>query len=329
MKPSSCWTRAAAVAGILMISARLAPAQKPLPLEETEEWYLPTTDGCRLYIWERGKGPDTVIVLNGGFGQDITYMLPSMMQVEDRYRVIFYDPRGALRSACPDSAISLQKHVDDLDRIRVALGAKRLNIVGHSMGTVLAMNYLTQHPQNVGAIVLVGAIPARSEPRDSGTTFASRMVEGRRLMVERPETYAEYRKAGLDLKDSASFTPQQRARLARIRLASMATYHVDRWRTLRTFYNASAGAAAGRTTPELWDYTPAIANHRCRVWILIGDHDYVDYGLPRHKRWVADVPNARLAIVPNAGHVPWIDDPALYRKYVLDGLGKGAECKGG
>ena len=81
--------------------------------------------------------------------------------------------------------------------------------------------------------------------------------------------------------------------------------------------------------PELWDYTPAIAQHRCRVWILIGDHDYVDYGLPRHKRWVADVPNARLAIVPNAGHVLWLDDPALYRRYLLDALGKGAECRSG
>jgi len=321
--------RAITAIALLLVAAVPAAPQKLLPLEETEEWYLPTSDGCRLYIWERGHGRDTVVVLNGGFGQDITYMLPAFMQVEDRYKVIFYDPRGALRSTCPDSAISLQKHVDDLDRIRVALGINRMNIAGHSMGTVLAMNYLTQHPDNVGAVALLGAIPARSEPRDSGTTFASRMVEGRRLMSDRPEVATELRKAGLDVRDSARWTPRQRAQFGRIRLAGMAMFRVDLWRQIRTFYNASAGAAAGRTTPELWDYTPAIAKHRCKVWILIGDHDYVDYGLPRHKRWVADVPNARLAIVPNAGHVLWMDDPALYRRYLLDALGKGAECKTG
>ena len=51
-----------------------------------------------------------------------------------------------------------------------------MNIAGHSMGTVLAMNYLQQHPDN--GLALLGSIPARSEPRDSGTTFASRDDRG-------------------------------------------------------------------------------------------------------------------------------------------------------
>src|SRR5205814_9309052 len=100
---------------------------------DTEEWYLPTPDGCRIYVYEAGHGSDTVVVLNGGFGQDITYMLPAFDDIEDRYRVIFYDPRGALRSACTDSLISLLKHVDDLVRLRTAYRCDGMNIEGHSM----------------------------------------------------------------------------------------------------------------------------------------------------------------------------------------------------
>src|SRR6266699_2058126 len=116
---------------LVLCVASTAAAQTGTPA--TEEWYLPTPDGCRIYVYEVGRGRDTVVVLNGGFGQDITYMLPAFDGIEDQYRVIFYDPRGALRSACPDSLISLQRHVDDLDRLRTALHLTRMSIAGHSM----------------------------------------------------------------------------------------------------------------------------------------------------------------------------------------------------
>lgn len=298
-------------------------AQAALP---HEEWYMPTADGCRIYIYERGSGPDTVVVLNGGFGQDHTYMLPAFEAIEDQYRVIFYDPRGALRSACPDSLVTLQKHVDDLEQLRTTLGVPTLNLAGHSAGSMLAMTYLQQHPKNVEAIALLGALPAKTYPEHEGTTSATRSRAGRDTMRNRPEVMEELRKNGLD-GDTSQFSPKQRAQRAKILLAGMAMYHVDRWRQIRTFYSASAGAAAGRTVPQTYDLTPAIAAHRCKVWVLIGDHDYVDYGLPQHRRWTAEVPNAHLAEFRNAGHVLWLDEPELFRSTLLDALGKGAECR--
>ena len=307
--------------------ARTASGQAPL--ESTEEWYLPSPDGCRLYVWERGTGPDTVVVLNGGFGQDHTYMLPGFSAIEDRFRVIFYDPRGSLRSPCADSLITLQKHVDDLDRLRTALGASDINIAGHSAGSLLGMTYLQQHPQKVRALALLGALPARRvQPASEGNTITPRSNAGRDSMRNRPVVALELRRAGLD-GDSTRWTPQQRAWATRIRLAGMGMYRVDRWRQLRTFYSATAGAAAARTTPRSYDFTAAIAAHRCKVWVLIGDHDYVDYGLPEHRRWTADVPNARLAVFRNAGHVLWLDEPEQFRETLLDALGKGAACRAG
>jgi proline iminopeptidase len=316
---------ARAAASVVLLAA---PAVAQHASMSTDEWYLPTPDRCRLYVYEVGWGTDTVVVLPGGFGQDHTYMMPAFDGTYDRLRVIFYDPRGALRSACPDSLISLQKHVDDLERLRVALGMKHMNIAGHSAGTMLAMTYLQQHPDNVRALVLMGALPAKTFPEDAGTTIGSHMVEARRIMTDRPETMAELRKEGLD-KDTALMTPRERAHWAKIRLTAMAMYHVDRWRQVHTFYNASAGAAADRTEPQTYDFTPAIAAHRCRVWVLMGDHDYVDYGLVRTRRWMKDAGNARLAEIKNAGHVLWLDDPELFRKDLLEALGKGAACQAG
>lgn len=307
----------------LVTAASSARAQSWFSAPGTDEWYLPTTDGCRLYVLERGQGPDTVVVLNGGFGQDHTYMLPAFEDIENRYRVIYYDPRGSLRSACPDSSISLQNHVDDLERLRAALGHSRINIAGHSAGSFLAMTYLQQHPTKVAALALLGAIPAKTWPEDQGRRSTT---PGRDSMRNRPVVLAELRQHGLD-KDTSLLTPREKFHAQKIRLAGMSMYRVDLWPKLRTFYSASAGAAAGRTMPRTYDFTPAIAAHRCKVWVLIGDHDYVDYGLPEHRRWTASVPNAKLAVFKNAGHVPWFDEPELWRTTLLEALGSGAECK--
>lgn len=319
-----------ACGALSIVAAACTPAATPEQATATaqphEEWYMPTADGCRIYVYERGSGPDTVVVLNGGFGQDHTYMLPAFEGIEDQYRVIFYDPRGALRSACPDSLVTLQKHVDDLEHLRLTLGRPTLNLAGHSMGSFLAMTYLQQHPANVEAIALLGALPAKTYPEHEGTNSGSRTATGRDTMRNRPEVMEEIRKNGLD-GDTANFSPKQRAQRQKIMLAGMAMYHVDRWRQVRTFYSASAGAAAGRTVPRRYDFTPAIAGHRCRVWVLIGDHDYVDYGLPQHRRWTAEEPNARLVEFRNAGHVLWLDDPDLFRTTLLEALGSGAACR--
>jgi pimeloyl-ACP methyl ester carboxylesterase len=311
-----------ALLAALALSLGAVPAQAQSVA--MDEWYLPTPDRCRLYVLEMGTGPDTVVVLPGGFGQDHTYMMPAFDGTYDRLHVVFFDPRGALRSACPDSLVSLQKHVDDLDRLRQTLGIRRMNVAGHSAGTMHAMTYLQQHPDNVRALVLLGALSARSFPED-GHSLESHMVAARELMTNRLEMFAELKKAGLD-KDTSLFTPKDRAHYSKIHLAAMSMYHVERWQLLHTFYSVSAGAAADRSVPVPYDFTGAIGAHRCRVWVLMGDHDYVDYGLPRTHRWIKDVPNARLAVIKNAGHVLWLDDPEEFRTDLLNALGKGAEC---
>jgi pimeloyl-ACP methyl ester carboxylesterase len=301
--------------------ATIAPAQWANGAED--EWYLPTGDGCELYVYERGRGADTVVVLHGGFGHDHGYMVPAFAGIENRYRLIFYDQRGSLRSPCPDSLISLQKLIDDLERLRAALGHARINIASHSMGTILAMSYLQQHPTRVNALLLIGALPARTFPDQAGTTLAQRLAPGRDSMsADRPAAREQLRKDGLD-KDSAQLTPKQRSHAWRIGFSARNMYHVDRWRQMRggrIFYNGSAGAAAGRTVPNTYDFTPAIAAHRCQVWVIIGDHDYVDFGLVNHKRWTAQVPNARLAVLHDAGHAGWLDDPVRFQQYLLEGL---------
>lgn len=60
---------------LLLSFAMLArPASAQLS-EGRPEWYLPTGDGCNLFVQEYGQGKQTIVVLHGGFGAEHSYML--------------------------------------------------------------------------------------------------------------------------------------------------------------------------------------------------------------------------------------------------------------
>ena len=286
------------------------------------EWYLPTGDGCRLFVQEYGRGRDTVLVVHGGFGAEHSYLLDAFRGLEDRFHLVFYDQRGSLRSPCADSLISLAAHVRDLDRLRQELKLQRATLVAHSMGTVLAMQYLQDHPTRVRGMVLTGAIP----PRTEGSNDMNR--EGM-AMGSRPAVAEQMRLAGLG-PDTSAYTAKERTTHWRIRFTGVNVYHVERWRQMRggqVFYNQRAGSAAARSLPKSYDFRPAILAHPCPVWIVIGDHDYVDFGVPRHREWTRGAANVTLRVLPNAGHSAWIDDPDGWRESLGSALGAMVSCR--
>jgi pimeloyl-ACP methyl ester carboxylesterase len=63
-------------------------------------------------------------------------------------------PHGDLRQFATHIASA------DLDAVRLALGAPRLNLIGASYGTRAALDYLRQYPQAVRRVVLDGVAPA-------------------------------------------------------------------------------------------------------------------------------------------------------------------------
>lgn len=73
-----------------------------------------------------------------------------------------------LHMACRDEAVTrgidladfgTTVTVEDLERVRVALGVDRWNVVGESYGTTVAMNLLARHPETVRSAVLDSLYP--------------------------------------------------------------------------------------------------------------------------------------------------------------------------
>src|SRR6185295_11111472 len=109
-------------------------------------------------IWYRivGSGTKTpLLVLHGGPGMSSAYLSP-LAALADERPVIFYDQLGAGRSDRPtDSTLwTVDRFVQEIPRIRQALGLREVHLYGHSWGTILAVEYLLTQPQGVRSVIL-------------------------------------------------------------------------------------------------------------------------------------------------------------------------------
>ena len=103
-----------------------------------------------------------MIVLHGGPDFDHNYLLPDLDHLADAFRLIYYDQRGRGKSAdqVRPEDVTLASDVGDLDVVRQHFELKSTALLGHSWGTVLALEYALRHPARVSHLVLMNPAPA-------------------------------------------------------------------------------------------------------------------------------------------------------------------------
>jgi proline iminopeptidase len=282
-----------------------------------DEWYLRTPDGCHLYVKELGDGPETLLVVHGGFGSEHSYLLPALQGLDLPFRFVFYDQRGSLRSPAALSSISVDQHLTDLDLVRRELGLERVRLFGHSMGTLLSMMYAARHVERVEGLVLVSPmLPLVPLPQDLA---AARSAHVEAVQARRERRVAEeIHRAGLDRE---TLTDREETWRSRIEFAGWNVYHVERWRELRgggAFVNVEAGEKAGATLPSSWDLRSSLDSVRSPITVILGEHDWTPPSVGREL--FGGVSDCELVVVSGAGHYVWVDQPERFRSEMVRAL---------
>lgn len=109
------------------------------------------------------SGSGVPVLAIPGLGGGVHFFDGFAQRLKTEHRVLSVDLPGTWRSVGPESfspeAISMNGWVDDLG----ALVADRLNepavLVGHSMGTIVALKCWRAWPERVRALILVGGLP--------------------------------------------------------------------------------------------------------------------------------------------------------------------------
>lgn len=244
-----------------------------------------------LYYETVGERGPLVVVLHGGPGLPHDYLRPEWDRLAEGARVVYYDQRGCGRSG-RTPPYGWRAHVLDLDRMLAALSPDEpVVLAGSSWGPMLALYYALAHPERVRALVLSGltqAVTWGGKPLDSG--FRARYPVARWDAVNRgllPVTPAPVPGTMMDPR-----------LLPRVR--------------------EYCGDVHGIISMS-WPDAPRFDEFKAiRVPTLVlrgGDpkNSAMDAGASLAKK----LKHARVVTIPDAGHDPWLDQPAAFFEAVL------------
>ena len=256
-----------------------------------------------MSLFERraGSGPE-VIVLHGGPGAHHDYLLPGFDDLARGRTLVYYDQRGGGRSpVARDVAVGWREQVADLEALRDVWGLEQLDLCGYSWGALLAMLYATTHPARVASLALVSPAPAARHERDGYEAALAMRGNTPELKAAR----AELQESGLRSRDVAAYN------LRLFELAVAGYFHDPRRaRDLTPF------RVTGRTQQEVWDslgdafdLRPALRMLSVRAIVVHGDDDPIPVATARA---TADALHAPLVVLPDCGHVPYVEAPAAF-----------------
>ena len=143
----------AAFAGFFAVMAPIsqAGADQPIRIESR----FKEVNGVRLHYLVAGKG-DPVLLLHG-YAQTGHMWLPLIPKLAQTHTVIAPDLRGFGGSSKPEGGYDKKNMAQDIHALADALGYKRVAVVGHDIGLMVAYAYAAQYPEDVDRIVLMDA----------------------------------------------------------------------------------------------------------------------------------------------------------------------------
>lgn len=266
----------------------------PIPAQVPAQEGIVDVGGARLWYWDTGGTGHPVILLHAGTQSGAGWVYQQPVLAQAGYRVIGYSRRGYYRSDAGDPA-DPGIGADDLRRLIEHLRIERVDLVGAAQGGFYALDYALEYPRGVRSLAIVSSYMGISEPDYD--------IVNKRL---RPPFFAELP------HDFQELSPSYRAGDP----AGLAA-----WNALQKQAIPGTRITPKRKAPLTWARIAAIAQP---VLLATGDADL--YTPPSLLRMQAQhFTHAEVHVIPEAGHSPYWERPALFNRVLLDFLAKQAQ----
>src|SRR6266404_6479896 len=145
--------RASLVTLLLLVCSSLSATAGKVPAGFTG--HFAEVNGVKLHYFIGGTG--SPVVLLHGYAETSHMWLPIMPLLAKNHAVIVPDLRGAGDSSKPESGYDKKSMAVDIHDLASKLGFKRVSIVGHDIGLMVAYACAAQFPQATQRVVLMDA----------------------------------------------------------------------------------------------------------------------------------------------------------------------------
>jgi proline iminopeptidase len=275
-----------------------------------------------LYARDIGAG-EPLIVLHGGPDFDHGYLLPDLDRLADGFRLIYYDQRGRGKSADGVRAedVTLTSDVEDLDQVRQHFQLSSTGLLGHSWGTVLALEYALRHPARVSHLILMNPAPASAADVAALRWFYLQKIGAemdRQRAIVRSAAYQEGDPDAVTARYRIHFKPAlKRPEDYEKLMATMKAGFISQGKA----GIVKARAVEDRLMRDTWeldgyDLMPKLGTLNIPVLVIWGDSDFIPAEIATHI--ARAIPKARMVTLTNCGHFAYLECPSDVRQAFND-----------
>ncbi len=250
-----------------------------------EDAKIALKDGKMHYL-ALGKGP-AVILLHSMAGSVWSWskVLEPLAQGHTVYAL---DTMGQGDSDKPSRDYTMPDYAASVVNFMDAKGISTATLVGNSVGAVFAALVAAAHPGRVKKLVLVGCPCRETEQERKEAMIASK---------------AQYDDMGIPLARSLE---DLRQHFVHVSSELQAKVNEDR---------AKAGVWAWKCSIAMndFDIVPALKKVRAKTLLIFGERDMLRSKENALKNYIK---GSELVIIPNAGHLPQVDNPEAFLEAV-------------
>lgn len=253
-----------------------------------------------------GAGATPVLLLHGFTGSGAGLAELAAPLAAAGLPVLAPDLPGHGQAPVPADGVTLETVVASALGILERRGVPRAHWVGYSMGGRVALAAALERPEAVASLALIGASPGIEDPEARAERRAADEELARRMEEEGLAAFVDSWMA------RPLFASQARLGHRRLRAA-----RAERLAGSTGGYAAALRGLGQGVQPSLWERLPELT---MPVLLVAGTEDAKYTELTR--RMAERIPDARVALIPGAGHAAWLEAPERLTR-LLDELWSG------
>ena len=305
---------------ILLAGACVAQQPASYPIESG----FIDAHGVLIYYELLGRGTPLVI-LHGGPGASHDYFLPYLLPLARQHRLVFIDERGSGKSEKLEdpSGYTVENMAEDVEAVRQGLKLGKIGLLGHSCGGVLAQAYALKYQRNLTHLVLCSTFHSTSKMNEVFRRMMAETTPELRNRIEALEKAGLYGKGKVYERNrypndymvaawGEAYFPYLYQRRPDPNYDPTAS-GIMSWDLYREMWGSSGEFIIDGNLKSV-EYGDRLHSITVPTLITVGDHDECAPSLSREMH--EKIGGSKLAILPQSGHMTFVDQPGLFLKAV-------------
>lgn len=146
------------VFGCFLFNIAFSQAKKDsisFPDSHTGGKYI-TVNGAKLWVVIVGKGEPLILIPGGPGGVHVGLRSFDSLALKGNIQLIYFDAfgRGKSDTAKNVKEYTLERDIEDIEGLRVALKLNKVSLLGHSYGSLVAQGYALKYGQNTSHLII-------------------------------------------------------------------------------------------------------------------------------------------------------------------------------